>query len=283
MQPFSFSMILLLHPSQGNYSINCSSLRHKAKLQFVNRHYSTKPFFLCILLSHCYVVVVVVVDLTPPTCCQQSPAPESCGSQQSLPPGGKERLHFPVGRECWCHLSIQVESSKATACRLHLSLPHCYVCTIIIINFIGFILIHIQCFIFMPLWFLYILCTLVHIYFFTDSVWIRIHYFLWAILLCKITHVLSVSHALQRLLKFDVWRTMQGFYAICNFHLNPQTDYQYLWNIWLNYWCYVQVYGKNTLGQCMDALENCVCGSLTDCSTTLFVVVSLIAVPHCLW
>ena len=39
-------------------------------------------------------LVVVVVDPTPPTCCQQSPAPESCGSQQSLPPGGKERLHF---------------------------------------------------------------------------------------------------------------------------------------------------------------------------------------------
>ena len=38
--------------------------------------------------------VVVVVDPTPPTCFQQSPAPESCGSQQSLPPGGKERLHF---------------------------------------------------------------------------------------------------------------------------------------------------------------------------------------------
>ena len=39
-------------------------------------------------------LVVVVVDPTPPTCCQQSPAPELCGSQQSLPPGGKERLHF---------------------------------------------------------------------------------------------------------------------------------------------------------------------------------------------
>ena len=38
--------------------------------------------------------VVVVVDPTPPTCCQQSPAPDSCGSQQSLAPGGKERLHF---------------------------------------------------------------------------------------------------------------------------------------------------------------------------------------------
>ena len=54
-------------------------------------------------LSHCFKqivasimaeVIVVVVDPTPPTCCQQSPAPESCGSQQSLPPGGKERLHF---------------------------------------------------------------------------------------------------------------------------------------------------------------------------------------------
>ena len=40
------------------------------------------------------IMVVVVVDPTPPTCCQQSPAPESCGSQQSLPPGGKDRLHF---------------------------------------------------------------------------------------------------------------------------------------------------------------------------------------------
>ena len=41
-----------------------------------------------------FYLVVVVVDPTPPTCCQQSPATESCGSQQSLPPGGKERLHF---------------------------------------------------------------------------------------------------------------------------------------------------------------------------------------------
>ena len=45
-------------------------------------------------ISHNTDIVVVVVDPTPPTCCQQSPAPESCGSQQSLPPGGKERLHF---------------------------------------------------------------------------------------------------------------------------------------------------------------------------------------------
>ena len=49
-----------------------------------------KNYIFCTL----FVVVVVVVDPTPPMCCQQSPAPESCGSQQSLPPGGKERLHF---------------------------------------------------------------------------------------------------------------------------------------------------------------------------------------------
>ena len=38
-------MILFLHPSQDIYSINCSSLRHKAKLHFINSHYSTKPLF----------------------------------------------------------------------------------------------------------------------------------------------------------------------------------------------------------------------------------------------
>ena len=47
-----------------------------------------------LLFCICLLYVVVVVDPTPPMCCQQSPAPESCGSQQSLPPGGKERLHF---------------------------------------------------------------------------------------------------------------------------------------------------------------------------------------------
>ena len=47
-----------------------------------------------VFYSFFIIVVVVVVDPTPPTCCQQSPAPESCGSQQSLPPLGKERLHF---------------------------------------------------------------------------------------------------------------------------------------------------------------------------------------------
>ena len=55
------------------------------------------PIGYCERLAICVgtsIVVVVVVDPTPPTCCQQSPAPESCGSQQSLPPGGNERLHF---------------------------------------------------------------------------------------------------------------------------------------------------------------------------------------------
>ena len=50
---------------------------------------SYMPWINALMCGH-----VVVVDPTPPTCCQQSPAPESCGSQQSLPPGGKERLHF---------------------------------------------------------------------------------------------------------------------------------------------------------------------------------------------
>ena len=35
----------LLASSQDKYSINCSSLRHKAKLHFINRHYSMKHFF----------------------------------------------------------------------------------------------------------------------------------------------------------------------------------------------------------------------------------------------
>ena len=38
--------------------------------------------------------VVVVVDPTPPTCCQQSPAPEIMWQPAVSPPGGKERLHF---------------------------------------------------------------------------------------------------------------------------------------------------------------------------------------------
>ena len=50
--------------------------------------------FLSIKIGCNHIHVVVVVDPTPPTCCQQCPVPESCGSQQSLPPGGKERLHF---------------------------------------------------------------------------------------------------------------------------------------------------------------------------------------------
>ena len=59
---------------------------------------------------HDNVVVVVVVDPTPPTCCQQSPAPELCGSQQSLPQVARKgstlsgfvqrsRLEREVGRD----------------------------------------------------------------------------------------------------------------------------------------------------------------------------------------
>ena len=58
----------------------------------------------------CYTGVVVVVDPTPPTCCQQSPAPESCGSQQSPPQVARKgstlsgfvqrsRLEREVGRD----------------------------------------------------------------------------------------------------------------------------------------------------------------------------------------
>ena len=65
-------------------------------------------------------VVVVVVDPTPPTCCQQSPAPESCGSQQSLPPGGKERLYRSEG--CSLHAVALLDSIWID--KLHqLSLP----------------------------------------------------------------------------------------------------------------------------------------------------------------
>ena len=55
---------------------------------------SMKLFLASMVVALIIAIVVVVVDPTPPTCCQQSPAPESCGSQQSLPPSGKERLHF---------------------------------------------------------------------------------------------------------------------------------------------------------------------------------------------
>ena len=41
---FTFSMILFWHPSQDKHNINCSSLRHKAKLHFIHTHYLTKPF-----------------------------------------------------------------------------------------------------------------------------------------------------------------------------------------------------------------------------------------------
>ena len=73
------------------------------KLRDDNALISFFLFYFFLYVMFCFVltspplllrVYVVVVDPTPPTCCQQSPAPESCGSQQSLPPGGKERLHF---------------------------------------------------------------------------------------------------------------------------------------------------------------------------------------------
>ena len=70
------AMIAALSPADINFDETLTTLRFSRR---------------CISLSH---VIVVVVDPTPPMCCQQSPAPESCGSQQSLPPGGKERLHF---------------------------------------------------------------------------------------------------------------------------------------------------------------------------------------------
>ena len=44
IQLFSFSMILFLQPSYDKHCINCSSLMHKAKLHFINSHYSMKPF-----------------------------------------------------------------------------------------------------------------------------------------------------------------------------------------------------------------------------------------------
>ena len=62
------------------------------------------------IVVHDAVVVVVVVDPTPPTCCQQSPAHESCGSQQSPPQVARKgstlsgfvqrsRLEREVGRD----------------------------------------------------------------------------------------------------------------------------------------------------------------------------------------
>ena len=38
-------MILFLQPTQDKHRINCSSLRHKAKLHLINSHYFTKPIF----------------------------------------------------------------------------------------------------------------------------------------------------------------------------------------------------------------------------------------------
>ena len=41
---FFISMIFFLQPSQDKHCIDCSSLRHTAKLHFINSDYSTKPF-----------------------------------------------------------------------------------------------------------------------------------------------------------------------------------------------------------------------------------------------
>ena len=97
-----------------NYLALCEMLFFSVQNNYNYLFFSFKPFYLHLLLCNYLsifivffydfqlhidfcnhkVVVVVVVDPTPPTCCQQSPVSESCGSQQSLPPGGTERLHF---------------------------------------------------------------------------------------------------------------------------------------------------------------------------------------------
>ena len=51
-----------------------------------------------------------------------SSASHSAGSSGWLAQKNGSWAHFPVGRESRCNLSIQIESSKATACRLHPSL-----------------------------------------------------------------------------------------------------------------------------------------------------------------
>ena len=50
-----------------------------------------------------------------------------CGFQWLAGPKNGSWAHFPVGRESWCNLSIQIESSRATACRLHPSLRNIHV------------------------------------------------------------------------------------------------------------------------------------------------------------
>ena len=106
----SFSRSLLKFLTLVQHLVNCYSLVFltgadlllRVHFYFVFKHIE---YIICYAICRTIIiskfkklftiyVVVVVVDPTPPTCCQQSPAPESCGSQQSLPPGGKERLHF---------------------------------------------------------------------------------------------------------------------------------------------------------------------------------------------
>ena len=50
---FFFSMILFLHPSQDKYNINCTSLRHKVKLQKKNTNAITLSLTLLLLPPFC--------------------------------------------------------------------------------------------------------------------------------------------------------------------------------------------------------------------------------------
>ena len=56
-----------------------------------------------------------------------SSASHSAGSSGWLAQKNGSWAHFPVGRESRCNLSIQIESSKATTCRLHPSLASLFV------------------------------------------------------------------------------------------------------------------------------------------------------------
>ena len=47
MDDFSFNVILLFQPSEGKYSVNFSSIKHRAKLHFVKSCNSTKNFGSC--------------------------------------------------------------------------------------------------------------------------------------------------------------------------------------------------------------------------------------------
>ena len=73
---------------KSRYQTSCLYIRHQADTIVVNPEILTKQrvarFYLLLLLS------------TPlhQRAASRVQHPKSCGSQQSLPPGGKERLHF---------------------------------------------------------------------------------------------------------------------------------------------------------------------------------------------